>query len=281
MIAPPLTSKLLKYCVESRMPRRVFNSHGNVTYAQLSNGVRPLYSVGDSLIILRRGFRYLGRVVVVSEDHGFLNSLDPEFRCSGIYGDYVISVDEVEVIEMRYLTTDLGRSFKLVFLTPTILTVKLMTPPSLKEKISRFPELHKLIPQPSFIFSYLLKLWNSYASPEERIPKPPHNEWAPYKLGRLADITLTEIDYRVRPETVIIGKNEKGILRKARGFVGWVIYKSIAPQNLHNLYAKLLALATLTGIGRSRGLGLGQIQITNTTKQQEKHETPTQKSQEE
>ncbi|MEM4486943.1 MAG: CRISPR system precrRNA processing endoribonuclease RAMP protein Cas6, partial [Zestosphaera sp.] len=159
--------------------------------------------------------------------------------------------------------------FKIVFTTPTILSVKLMTPPSLRSKVRKLPELHKLIPQPSFILSYLLKLWNSYASPEERIPKPPYNEWAHYKLGRLADITLTEIDYRVRPETVIIGKNKNGTLRKARGFIGWVLYESIAPKNLHTTYAKLLTLATLTGIGRSRGLGLGQIKIINLTEHRE------------
>ncbi|MEM1766173.1 MAG: CRISPR system precrRNA processing endoribonuclease RAMP protein Cas6 [Zestosphaera sp.] len=269
LIAPPLTSKLLKHCMESRIPRRKFNSHGNVTYTQLSDGSKPLYSVGEFPIALRSGFRYSGRVVVVSEDHGFLSQVDPEIRCSGAYGDYVVSVEEIEVYEMKSLTMELSNLFKIAFVTPTILSVKLMTPPSLRGKTRRFPELHKLIPQPSFMFSYLLKLWNSYASPEERIPKPPYNEWAHYKLGRLADITLAEIDYRVRPETAIIGRNENGTLRKARGFVGWVIYESVAPRSLHNIYAKLLKLASLTGVGRSRGLGLGQIKITNLTRHQE------------
>lgn len=277
LIAPPLTSKLLKYCMESRVPRKKFDSHGNITYTQLTDGRRPLYSLGESPLVLRGGSRYFGRVVVVSDSHEFLSSVDPDISCSSVYGDYVISVEEIEVYEMRYLTMDLSSFFKVVFETPTILSVKLMSPPSLRSRVRRLPELHKLIPQPSFIFSYLLRLWNSYASSEERMPKPPYNEWAPYKLGRLADITLTEVDYRVRPETVIIGRNEDGTLRKARGFVGWVIYESIAPKNLHNTYAKLLALANLTGIGRSRGLGLGQVKITSITK---KETTSTENSQE-
>lgn len=266
LIAPPLTSKLLKYCLDSRLPKKFFDSHSNVTYTQLSDGVRPLYSTGNSPVTLVRGSRYLGRVVVVSDDHKFVTSLEDRIRCSGAYGDYVILVNEIELCEMGSLTMNLERFFKIAFLTPTLLTVKLMSPPSLKNKVKRFPELHKLIPQPSFIFSYLLKLWNSYAEPEEKIPRPPYNEWAPYKLGRLADITITEVDYRLRPETVVIGKNDKGVLRKARGFIGWVIYESTAPRNLHDIYAKLLALATLTGVGRSRGIGLGQIQVINLSK---------------
>ena len=265
LIAPPLTSKLLKYCLDSEVPRRLFGSYGNVTYTQVSDGGRPLYSTGSSPIVLRSGVRYRAGMVVVHESHDFLNKfiVNSEVKCSGPYGEYVLFLDEVEVRDMRSLSMDLSRVFKIVFLTPTILTVKLMTPPSLASKVSRLPELHKLIPQPSFIFSHLLKLWNSYASPEERIPRPAYNEWAHYNLGRLADITLIELDYKVWPETVPIGRDRKGTLRKARGFRGWVIYKSIAPKNLHNTYAKLLTLATLTGIGRSRGIGLGQIQVIN------------------
>jgi CRISPR/Cas system endoribonuclease Cas6 (RAMP superfamily) len=247
------------------VPRRLFGSYGNVTYTQVSDGGRPLYSTGSSPIVLKGGVRYRADMVVVHESHDFLNKfiVNSEVKCSGPYGEYVLFLDEVEVRDMRSLSMDLSRVFKIVFLTPTILTVKLMTPPSLASKVSRLPELHKLIPQPSFIFSHLLKLWNSYASPEERIPRPAYNEWAHYNLGRLADITLTELDYKVWPETVPIGRDRKGTLRKARGFRGWVIYKSIAPKNLHNTYAKLLTLATLTGIGRSRGIGLGQIQVIN------------------
>ena len=265
LIAPPLTSKLLKYCLDSGVPRKSFGSYGNVTYTQVFEDGRPLYSTGNSTIVLRGGVRYRASMVVVHESHDFLNKflLNHEIRCSGPYGDYVLGLEEIEVRDMRSLFMDLSRVFKIVFLTPTILTVKLMTPPSLTSRVSKLPELHKLIPQPSFIFAYLLKLWNSYASPEERIPKPAYNEWAHYNIGRLADITLAELDYKIWPETVIVGKDKKGTLRKARGFKGWVIYKSIAPKNLHDTYAKLLTLATLTGIGRSRGIGLGQIQVIN------------------
>ena len=261
-VGPPVSSKVLKYCFEGVLRRRVFGSFTSISISMLFDGGRPLYSRGEEPVVLEGGRRYWGRVTAVDEVPWLVDAigstLGPEFRCSGPYGDFVVSVPEVEVVHFSSLRVELPEVFKLVFLTPTVLTSKLMAPPNLADRVR---PMHKLIPQPSLIFSHLLRMWNSFAPPELRIGKP--SEWAPYLLGRQADVTLVELDYRVRPETVIIGRDSSGKLRKARGFRGWVVYRSTAPRKLQEIYSKLLALAQLTGIGRSRGIGLGQVALEN------------------
>jgi CRISPR/Cas system endoribonuclease Cas6 (RAMP superfamily) len=259
-IGPPVSSKVLKYCFEGVLRRRVFGSFTNVSISMLFDGGRPLYSRGGEFVVLEEGRRYWGRVVAVDEVPWLVDAvtstLGPEFRCSGPYGDLVVSVPEVEVLPFESLRMELPEVFKLVFQTPTVLTSKLMAPPNLAGRVR---PMHKLIPQPSFILSHLLRMWNSFAPPELRIGKP--SEWAPYLLGRQADITLIELDYRVRPETVVVGRDSSGRLRKVRGFRGWVLYRSTAPRKLQEIYSRLLALAQLLGVGRSRGIGLGQVAV--------------------
>jgi len=266
-IAPPVTSKLFKSCLSlCSEGRKLVGGFSPSFLSMLFFDGRPLYSVPNRPpIVLRGGSTYLGRVSLVVEDLSFADVLNSqaEVKCSNAYGDYVVLIDEVEVLDFSALRLDLSRVFKITFLTPTILTAKHMMPPPLRDKSKSLPEMNKLIPQPSHIFSYLLKLWNALAPPNHRIPNESPNIWTAYKLGRLADVTLVEINYNIRPETVIIGRNTNGKLREARGFKGWVIYKSIAPKKLHETYAKLLALGEKLGIGRSRGIGLGQIKTEN------------------
>ena len=259
-VGPPVSSKVLKYCFEGVLRRRIYSSFTNISISMLFDGGRPLYSRGEEPVVLEEGRRYRGRVVAVDEVPWLVDAvssaLGPEFRCSGPYGDFIVSIPEVEVTHFGSLRVELPEVFKLVFQTPTVLTSKLMVPPTLAGRVK---PMYKLIPQPSFIFSHLLRMWNSFAPPELRLGKP--SEWAPYLLGRQADVTLVELDYRVRPETVVVGKDSSGRLRKARGFRGWVVYRSVAPKRLHEIYSRLLALGQLVGVGRSRGIGLGQVAV--------------------
>jgi len=268
-LGPPVSSKILKYCFSNYLRRKVVGSLTNLSISMLFNDSKPLYSSGDNPVVLEAGRRYVGRISAIDEDTWLLDtfsSLGPDFRCSGSYGDLAISVEEVEVVPMSSLKLDLPEVFKIVFRTPTILSSKLMCPPTLADKVK---PMHKLIPQASLIFSHLLRTWNTFAPPELKIGK--QSEWAPYLLGRQADITLVEIDYNIKPETVVIGRDSQGKLREVRGFRGWVIYRSTAPRKLHEIYSKLLALAQLVGVGRSRGIGLGHVTIETPT-----HNTPTQ-----
>jgi len=151
-----------------------------------------------------------------------------------------------------------GYLVRLEFLTPTIVSVKHMAPP-MTASARRAPNAYRLVPQPSIIFAYLLRLWNHVARPEDRLPNPAASDLTAYVFGRASDLLLTEIDYRIRPETAIIGKDGKGKVREVRGFTGWVTYQlsKKASKKYVNTLSKLLALAQTLGIGRSRGIGLG------------------------
>ncbi len=265
VILPPLTSKVLKYIIEKYGPdilkeltsqRRAFKP---IQISPLFIRDKPLYSRGEPIPPIARGTVLNAWISLVS------NSLDPSILdISGTYntpyGVIDVSLVEVEVVDVCKLSLDIDKYFKIEFLTPTVLTAKHMIPPPLKTRSRALPERHRLIPQPSFMFSYLLKFWNAIAKPEERIPSAAASNWEAYKLGRLADVTLVEVDYNIRPETVVVGRDSSGKLRRARGFVGWVIYEVLA-KKLRDVYAKLLTLANYLGIGRSRGIGLGIVRI--------------------
>ncbi|MEM1622684.1 MAG: CRISPR system precrRNA processing endoribonuclease RAMP protein Cas6 [Sulfolobales archaeon] len=265
-VAPPVTSKILKYCLDGVVPRKVLNGLSNTSISMLFDGSRPLYSTTHTAnpIRLRAGKTYAGRVSVIDSTTEFLDRVSSSglqsFQCESVYGKFLIEFEEFSVTHLESLDMDLPTVFKLSFITPTVLSSKLMCPPPLSKRVR---SMHKLVPQPSLIFSHLLRMWNTFAEPEHKIGKP--SEWAPYMLGRQVDLVLAELDYRIRPETVIVGKDEKERLRKARGFTGWVIYKSIAKPKFHKTIAKLLALAELTGVGRSRGIGLGHIAVAGLT----------------
>lgn len=261
-VGPPVTSKVLKYCLESVIPRKVLKSLSNASISMLFDGSRPLYSTTDSKspVHLRAGRTYIGRVSVIDSTPEFLERVSTSgfqsFQCTSPYGRFTVEFEEFSVAPLESLDMDLPVVFKLSFLTPMVLSSKLMCPPPLAEKVN---PMHKLVPQPSLIFSHLLKMWNTFAKPEHKLGKP--SEWAPYILGRQVDLVLAELDYRIKPETVVIGRDKAGRLREVRGFVGWVVYRSVAKPKFHKTISKLLALAELTGVGRSRGIGLGHVTI--------------------
>jgi len=266
VIPPPLTSKLLKYIIE-RYGKGIikeftlrYTAFKPVQISILFLNNKAFYSRGDPLPSLVKG-TVLNAWVSVAGDSISPFELDISGTYNTPYGIFDVELAEVEAIDLSKSGLGVGRYFKVDFVTPAVLTAKHMVPPPLRDKASKLPERHRLLPQPSFIFSYLLKLWNSIAEPDERIPGPGAGDWEAYKLGRLADVTLVEVDYRLRPETVVVGRDSRGRLRRVRGFTGWVVYECLS-RRLLPIYDKLLALATYLGVGRSRGIGLGMVRVT-------------------
>ena len=270
-ILPPLTSKVLKYVVESRcrVIKDLMSVRRSFKPAQISmlfaSGEALYSSAGGGVVSVKAGAELKGRLTLACSDATSevmeeLQVLSGTFNSP--YGMFQLDLLSIELRKLSALSMGLSKFFKVEFTTPTILTAKHMVPPPLKDRSRSLPERHRLLPQPSFIFSYLLKLWNSIAGPEERIPGPGAGDWEAYKLGRLADVTLVEVDYRLKPVTVVIGRDSRGRLRMARGFTGWVIYECLS-RKLLSIYDRLLALATYLGVGRSRGIGLGMIKVTN------------------
>ena len=265
LVPPPLTSKVIKYIIEGHTDGIIKELTSQtrpfkpIQISPLFLKGRPLYSTGSPLPTIPKG-SILNCWIALAHSDVDPHMLDISDIYGTPYGVVNIKLTEIEVTNVTEDTLGIRDMFKIEFITPTVLTAKYMIPLPLKVKSHKLPEKHKLLPQPSFIFSYLLRFWNSIAEPEEKIPGPAASDWEAYKLGRLADVTLIEIDYRLRPETVVIGRDSKGRLRRVRGFTGWVIYECLS-KKLLPIYRKLLGLANYLGIGRSRGIGLGLVRV--------------------
>lgn len=276
-IAPPLTSKIVKNILvdagewfskvlRSRAPYKpIFVS--NLMYEVREGVWRPLYARPGKQVFVRAGtpYRFLVSACAEPEVVDTLLTLTGTFRPYGLEARVEPLSAEMKSLHTLGLGVEPGDSFKMTFFTPTIISVKHMAPP-LSRGIRRVPNLYRLVPQPSTIFSYLMRLWNNIAEPKERIPNPAASDITAYAFGRASDLLLTEVDYRIRAETAIIGKNGTGNLRKTRGFTGWVIYKihRKASKKYVTALRKLLELANNLGIGRSRGIGLGHTEIKKT-----------------
>jgi len=265
LVPPPLTSKVIKYIIESYTDGLIkeltsqIRPFKPIQISPLFFKGKPLYSTGNPLPTIPKG------TILdcwISLTYNTLNPyvLDISGTYKTPYGIVNIKLVEIEIVNITENILGIKDMFKVEFITPTVLTAKYMVPPPLRVKSKRLPERHRLLPQPSFIFSYLLRFWNSIAEPSERIPGPAAGDWEAYKLGRLADVTLVEVDYDLRPVTVVVGRDSRGRLRRVRGFTGWVIYECLS-RKLLPIYSKLLGLANYLGIGRSRGIGLGLVRI--------------------
>lgn len=266
---PPLTSKVIKYVIEKygcNLLKSLVGSRRALKPIQLSPlflNNKPLYSCGKPLRPLAKDSYLVTWVSLClsSDSLDDITYLDLSGNYETPYGNFRLELVEAELTDiLKSSMNNLNKFFRINFITPTVLTNKYMVPPPLKVRATTLPSRHKLIPQPSFIFSYLLKLWNSLAPPHARIPDEGAGDWDAYSLGRLADATLVEVDYRLRPETVVLGRDEEGRLRRVRGFTGWVIYECLS-KKLLSIYAKLLKLAEYLGVGRSRGIGLGIVRV--------------------
>ncbi|MDW8010996.1 MAG: hypothetical protein RMH84_05325, partial [Sulfolobales archaeon] len=139
-VAPPVTSKILKYCYGGNIPRRIVGSLINVSISMLFRSGRALYSIDGAPepLVLKAGERYSARLSIVDSTADFVDRVNKlgldSFNCESPYGSYHISISEIEVVPLEKLGMDLPRVFKVVFHTPTILNSKLMSPPPLASK---------------------------------------------------------------------------------------------------------------------------------------------------
>ena len=277
-IVPPYTSKIVKYMIETsdklrflRDIARSRKSYKPITISPIYHGSKPLYTIfskDTKPLVLSPDEVYWFRVSIVTNDPSKVVDLG-EF--SGIfktpYGDFLASIDRAEITSFSSLEFDFNKYFKIEFLTPTILTNKLMTPPKLRDLSKEIPERHRLVPSSSAIFSYLARLWNSFVSPKLMIPRKNASDLDVYKFGLVSDVALVEVNYRLKPVTAIYGKGKSGKLKLVRGFRGWIIYELTYPK-MKKYYKKLLALANALGIGRSRSIGFGQVRISRVEKRE-------------
>ncbi len=230
----------LKKIHSSREPLKPYR------FSPVFSGRNALFKRGrNHVVVLRAGGAYWFNVALI----GFEPELD--FRDRLRVFDKELVVDEIGFVRKEFgeLVGGGVESFKMIFLTPTLLSPKLCLPPRLR--IETPMSVLRLYPQPCLWVRSLVLFWNKYAPKDLKLRDG-------YKLSRLADIYLMETGYDVKPITAYYTKNRE--LIEHRGFMGWIKYK-IIDRDFAEKITPLLRLAQLFGVGRSRSIGFGYTNI--------------------
>lgn len=282
-ILPPFTSRVLKTllqreeCLEPF--RRLYESRRSFKPVRLSvlrAGERVLYQTEERAqrgpLTSRAGDSLEGSIAAYTRGDPFQLATQAA-GCSGRLppplDGLTFEAVEARVESVSTLTAGItgGEPFKLVIRTPLLIDTKLMTPPPLQgRKVVKTRQAYRLLPTPSYIASAATRLWLATAKNIEDLAA---EAWIAYAVGRLSDVLVAEIDYKIRPVTVIYGRDDNKKLRKPRGPVGYIIYKTLNPR-LAPILDKTLALASRLGLGKSRSIGFGEITI-NTTQLTSNH----------
>ena len=273
LVLPPVSSKLVKsLLVKPHVPRwlrelvEAQQSYKPLFVSMLYRGSHPLYSTTGSPapLTVRAGEQLEARVAFMTRDVSAVReaTIILSERAETPYGPVEVIVEEASVMEPGQLRLPSPSGsptgvLRLRARTPIVLTSKTLLarkpPPP-----ARIPKLHRLLPTPGLLAAYALRLWNRALGPDYTIYWRDAWNYDAAMIARAAEIYMGELDYHVRPETVIIGKDRAGRLRLVRAWKGWITYR-VASLRLTRLLDKLLALTSTLGLGRSRGIGLGDI----------------------
>jgi len=271
-ILPPFTSKLTKTLIYSsdcfKALRRRYESRRKFRPVTLSTlhylSGRSIYKKengSNKPLLAKRGMILEAHIAHYTSKDPF--DLGETFGCSGTlpppFENVVFSVDEAIVEQLDLISSGLqdAQAVKIDFKTPLIVSTKVMTPPfpKIKTILEKVPNEYRLLPTPAYIAASAMRLWLAIVKGVD-----PDEYFTPYAIGRLADVLLPEINYKLRPVTVIYGRDEAGRLRKIRGVEGYVTYK-INSRKLAITLDRLLGLASRLGLGKNRSIGFGEIKV--------------------
>ncbi|MCE4624512.1 MAG: CRISPR system precrRNA processing endoribonuclease RAMP protein Cas6 [Desulfurococcales archaeon] len=269
-LLPPFTSKLLKSlllkaeCLEPY--RSLYIKHRSfrpVTLRVLrTESGRRLYRVegGGRVLRARRGEVLLGEVDAIYKGPDPFNLLA---KCSREEVDIGFTRVAVWLRGAEvYTLSDLGLRetgvYRLRIHTPLLITTKIMAPRTAKgSKLGRLlrstEEAYRLLPTPGYILAQAMRQWVAMVRGEEADLSS-----AVYSIGRLGDLLVAELDYRLRPLTVVYGKDDKGV-RRVRGVTGYLILRALN-KSIVTAMSKLLAFSSLIGLGKSRSIGFGEVE---------------------
>ncbi len=271
-VLPPLSSKVVKYVIERWGPRCLAEllSRGPggrkpvfVSMLYRADG-RPLYSrwgaAGPLAVAAGEPLRARVAAALPPECADELVEGAPSGRFDTPYGAFEVEPAGAEVVALREPLEGLGEPtgvLRLAARTPVVLTSKVLWggDPQLARRV---PRLHRLLPSPDVVVAAALRLWNEVVPPELRFYWRDGGNADVHMVASAAAVYMAELDYDVRPETVVVGR-AGGRLRLARGWRGWVVYR-VAGRRLARLLTRVLWLATVLGLGRSRGVGLGDVE---------------------
>ena len=262
-VLPPATSKVVKYIVLGSAPESLrgalearLGGTRPAFISMLYRGHRPLYQRWSSKpptpLAARRGEHLEARIALLA------TGLDAAIEAAALegshetpYGRYRVTILRAEARPLPHLDAEEPKPVLAVRArTPVIISARVIQPTPRR----RAAPAHRLLPTPATLVAQLVKQWNTLAPPGHHIP----GSHAAH--GLRAELAMTELDYHLGPETVLVGKTPAGGPRLARGWRGWILYR-IWSKRLAETLAKPIALANALGLGRSRGIGLGDVEI--------------------
>ncbi|WP_039698727.1 CRISPR system precrRNA processing endoribonuclease RAMP protein Cas6 [Saccharolobus islandicus] len=264
VVLPSPSSKVLKYLILSG---KLFPSLANLVKSRdkqkplfisnLGYGDVRLISDGGEVIKVKANSRLKATL-----SFPFLDGIQNEIT-EGIYetpyGNFSFLLDSIEIIDIKSLKNvdDYQNANMYVkFLTPTLLSSKVLLPPSLASKYKQVNSGFSLLPSIGLIIAYAYR--DYYAI----LGNTNGEEYASraFKLGVLINAFTKIVGFNLRPKTVIIGRDSKNRLRETRGTVGWIEF-DVVHDKFKRLAIKYLLIASYLGLGRSRGIGLGEIKF--------------------
>ncbi|BAK54842.1 putative CRISPR-associated protein Cas6 [Sulfurisphaera tokodaii str. 7] len=260
VILPPLSSKVVKNLILSS---KLLPSLSSLVQSGMKN--KPLFISN----LGKNGFRLFstGKPVSVKAGEilnffisfpyydGFFTELSSGSFETG-YGKFFIELEQLEVIELSSIKGVSEGNFYVKFVTPALLSSKVLLPPSLKEKYKNVNPGYSLIPSVGLVVSYAYRVYRALYGNTSNMELDSKS----FRLGVLSNSLSRVIGYKLKPLTVVIGNDNKGRLRTSRGFVGWMEF-DIPYKKLKKAISKYLIIASYLGIGKSRGIGLGEVVV--------------------
>ncbi|WP_338602576.1 CRISPR system precrRNA processing endoribonuclease RAMP protein Cas6 [Sulfolobus tengchongensis] len=174
------------------------------------------------------------------------------------YGKFSLIINSIEILDIQSIRVEdyMNNNIYVEFVTPALLSSKVLLPPSLKEKYKKIKPGFSLLPSVGLILAY------AYRSYYSILGRTDEQEWSirAFKLGVLSNALAKIVGFNLSPKTVLIGRDDRNNLRKSRGVVGWIEF-DIAERKMKKLAIKYLIISSYLGLGRSRGIGLGEIKV--------------------
>ncbi len=228
-------------------------------------GGRRLYRAGscsgDSRIIeVSQGEELVMEVGFYSQAPiPFLPSCEEEVDLD--YGVFRVSLSELEVKLVDQLGSPEGWDrLVLRFHTPTTIATKVMIPPlrsapRLLGKLRDAREAYRLLPTPGYLLAQAARQWIALVKQGD-----PNGSPLPYAVGRIADVAIAEVDYKLKPVTACYGKDKKGRMRRVRGFTGTLVLEPLIDE-IRLVASRLLEFTGYIGLGKSRSIGFGEVSV--------------------
>ena len=269
-VLPPFTSRVLRaslFRAECLEPlARLYSSRPSmrpVTLRVLRDPEgRPLYRrYGERGVFrVRRGEVLRGEIAYYARG---AEAFEPAM-CDGAevdidYFRYVIEMEEVEVRSVEDLGERLAEaeSVKLRIKTPLTVPAKLKVPSAIARSVGAGVNVYRLLPTPGYLLGQAARQWASIV-----VGLDPAKALKEARLvAMVAEAAVREVDFRLRPETAIYGKDPSGILRLVRGVTGTIALEYVEPELISGLAGALLEFASYMGLGKSRSIGFGEVEV--------------------